>query len=351
MNPAVGSPAGAEQAVPASVAQAVDGDEGAVAGARSTRQRLLWLRFGVVVAAVALAVVMALIRSGSGVVVTQSIVTGLLIGGVYGLAAMGLTLVFGVLDIINFAHGSFLAFALFVTYWLVSVGGVHPYLALVVVVPVMFGLGVLVQRGVLAKAMSEPLENQLLITLGLAMIVENGLLLLFGPDPRAVALPGDHGVPVLGAVADLSRILAAAGALVLAGLLFLLLQRTKLGTAIRAVATNSTGAQLVGIDTRRIHLLTFGIGTACAGAAGTLVAPLVTIEPTTGAMFNIVAFVVVVLGGMGNVVGALLGGLVIGLTEQVGALLLPGHSPLLAVFIVFVLVLFLRPQGLFGRSA
>ncbi|HLS43847.1 MAG TPA: branched-chain amino acid ABC transporter permease, partial [Ornithinicoccus sp.] len=134
-------------------------------------------------------------------------------------------------------------------------------------------------------------------------------------------------------------------------LLFLLLRRTSLGTAIRAVAANDTGAQMVGIDTRRIYMITFAIGTACAGAAGVLVAPLVTIEPVTGALFNIIAFVVVVLGGMGNVVGALLGGLVVGLAEQLGALLLPGQSPLLTVFIVFVLVLLLRPQGLFGRSS
>ena len=296
------------------------------------------------------AIGLAYVITGSGIVVSQAVVTGILVGGVYGLTAMGLTLIFGVLDIVNFAHGAFLAVALFATYWLVSSFGMHPYLALAVTVVGMFVVGALVQRGVLAGAMGAPLENQLLITLGLAMIIENALLLFFGADPRSVALPGDSGVPILGAVADLSRVLAFAGALLLAGLLFVLLRRTRLGTAIRAVAANSTGAELVGIDTRRIHMLTFAIGTACAGAAGTLVAPLVTIEPTTGAQFNIIAFVVVVLGGMGNVVGALVGGLVIGLTEQVGGLLLPGQSPLLSVFIVFVLVLFLRPQGLFGRS-
>jgi len=312
--------------------------------------RVPWLRVASVVGILVLAVVLAYVRSGSGIVVSQAVVTGILVGGVYGLIAMGLTLIFGVLDIVNFAHGAFLALALFSTYWLVASVGMHPYLALGISVVVMFGLGALVQRGVLAGAMGRPLENQLLITLGLAMIIENALLLFFGADPRSVALPGDRGVPILGAVADLSRVLAFAGALVLAGLLFLLLQRTRLGTAIRAVAANHVGAEMVGIDTRRIHMLTFAIGTACAGAAGALVAPLVTIEPTTGAQFNIIAFVVVVLGGMGNVVGAVASGLVIGLTEQVGGLLLPGQSPLLSVFIVFVLVLFLRPQGLFGRS-
>lgn len=299
-----------------------------------------------VVAAVALAYAQA----GSGVIVIQAVVTGILVGGVYGLTAMGLTLIFGVLDIVNFAHGAFLALALFVSYWLVSSAGLHPYLGLLVCVPVMFGLGAVIQRGVLSGAMGKPLQNQLLITLGISLLIENSLLLFFGADPRSIELPGERGVGIFGAVADLSRVLAFAGALVLAGLLFLLLRRTRLGTAIRAVAANDTGAQLVGIDTRRIYVITFAIGTACAGAAGTLLAPLVTIEPHTGSLFNIIAFVVVVLGGMGNVVGALVGGLLVGLVEQLGSLCLPGQSPLLSVFIVFVLVLFLRPQGLFGSS-
>lgn len=304
-----------------------------------------------IVAVIVVAVLLAYLRADSPVIATQAILTGILIGGVYGLVAMGLTLIFGVLDIVNFAHGAFLAVALFVTYWLVSSVGLHPYVTMLVTVPVLFAIGYAVQRGVLSGAMGKPLENQLLITLGLSLIIENALLLFFGADPRSVPLPGDRAISILGAVADLSRILAFLGALVLAGLLFLVLQRTRLGTAIRAVAANNAGAQLVGIDTRRIYALTFAIGTACAGAAGTLVAPLVTVEPSTGALFNIVAFVVVVIGGMGNVVGALIGGLVIGLAEQLGTIFLPGQSPLLSVFVVFVLVLFLRPQGLFGRSS
>ena len=304
-----------------------------------------------VVAVLAVAVLLAYLLADSPVIATQAIVTGLLIGGVYGLVAMGLTLIFGVLDIVNFAHGAFLAVALFITYWLVSSMGLHPYVTILVTVPVMFAVGWAVQRGVLSGAMGKPLENQLLITLGISLVIENGLLLLFGANPRSVPLPGDRTIGILGAVADLSRILAFVGALVLAGVLFLVLQRTRLGTAIRAVAANNAGAQLVGIDTRRIYALTFAIGTACAGAAGTLVAPLVTVEPSTGALFNIVAFVVVVIGGMGNVVGALVGGFVIGLAEQLGTIFLPGQSPLLSVFIVFVLVLFFRPQGLFGRTS
>lgn len=313
--------------------------------------RVPWSRMGIGVVILVAAIALAYLRAGNGDIVRQAVLTGILIGGVYGLVAMGLTLIFGVLDIVNFAHGAFLAVALYITVTMVSRFGVNPLVALFVAVPVMFLLGAGVQRFVLSGAMGKPLENQLLITLGLALLIDNGLLLVFGPDPQSVKLPGDTGVQIFGAVATVSRLLAFGVALVLAALLYLLLQRTRLGTAIRAVAANDAGAQLVGIDTRRIYMATFAIGTACAGAAGVLVAPLVTIEPTTGELFNIIAFVVVVLGGMGNVIGALVGGLIIGLTEQLGALYLPGQSPLLSVFVVFVLVLFLRPQGLFGRSS
>lgn len=329
-------------------------DTGAVVASEpAARSRpVIFTRSRLILAAVIVAaIVLAYVRAGSPVIATQAIVTGLLIGGVYGLVAMGLTLIFGVLDIVNFAHGAFLAVAMFITWWLVSSAGFHPYLTMLITAPVMFAIGYAVQRGILAGAMGRPLENQLLITLGLSLILENALLLFFGANPRSVALPGNTTLSVFGAVADLSRVLAFVGALALAGVLFLVLQKTRLGTAIRAVAANDSGAQLVGIDTRRIYALTFAIGTACAGAAGTLVAPLVTVEPSTGALFNIVAFVVVVIGGMGNVVGALVGGLIIGLAEQLGGIFLPGQSGLLSVFIVFVLVLFLRPQGLFGRSS
>jgi branched-chain amino acid transport system permease protein len=319
--------------------------------ARGTRRPPPWTLAAVAAGLVVLAIVLSYVRSGNTEVVSQAVVTGILVGGVYGLVAMGLTLIFGVLDIVNFAHGAFLTVALYITVVMVNRFGIYPMLALVVAVPVMFLLGAAVQRFVLAGAIGKPLENQLLITLGLALLIDNLLLLFFGPNPQSVKLPGDTAVPILGAVTTVSRLLAFGVALVLAALLYVLLRRTRLGTAIRAVAANDSGAQLVGIDTRRIYMTTFAIGTACAGAAGVLVAPLVTIEPTTGELFNIIAFVVVVLGGMGNVIGALVGGLLIGLTEQLGALLLPGQSPLLSIFIVFVLVLLFRPQGLFGKTS
>lgn len=304
----------------------------------------------VTVGLVAVAVVVALVRTGSPATVRQAVLTGLLLGGVYGLVALGLTLIFGVLDIVNFAHGALLTVAMYVTWTLSDRFGVDPYVSLLVAVPLLFLLGAALQRGLIDRTLGQPLENQLLLTLGIALLLENALLLGFGGVPKAVNPSYDEPVRVLSAVADLSRILAFVGALAIAGLLYVLLQRTRFGTAIRAVAANPRGAQLVGVDVRLIFTLTFAIGTACAGAAGVLVVPFVTVEPTIGELFNIVAFVVVVLGGLGSVPGAILGGLVIGLTEQLGGLIFPSQSPLLSVFFVFVLVLFLRPQGIFGRA-
>jgi branched-chain amino acid transport system permease protein len=164
-------------------------------------------------------------------------------------------------------------------------------------------------------------------------------------------VPGDSGVHLLGAVASRSRLVAFAGALVLAGALWALLRKTRLGRAIRAVAASRQGAGLVGIDVRRIYVLTFGLGTACAGAAGMLIAPFTTITPTSGDQFTILAFVIVVMGGLGNVLGALVSGIIVGLVEQLGGVVLSGQSPLLGVFAVFLLVLAVRPQGLFGARA
>lgn len=285
-------------------------------------------------------------------VALQAVVTGLMLGGVYGLVAMGLTLVFGVLDIINFAHGALMTVGMYVAFTLVTNASLDPYLTLVVTVPALFLLGAAVQRIVINPAMGQPLENQLLLTLGLAILIENVLLLQFTATPRSVSLPyaGALGFPIrlAGAVVQLPRLIAFIGAIVMAAILFVFLNRTKTGTAIRAVGQNSRGASLVGINVRRVYVLTFGFGTAAVGAAGALVLPFLPLEPTTGGQFNILAFVIVVLGSLGNVAGALVGGIIIGLTQQLGGLVFPGQSNLLPVFIIFVLTLFLRPEGLFG---
>lgn len=295
-------------------------------------------------------------------VLTQAIVTGLLIGGVYSLVSMGLTLIFGVLHIINFAHGALMTLGMYTAFSLVAQMGFDPYATIVVTVGLLLVTGAAVQKLLINRIMHETLEKKLLLTLGLAIFIENLLLVVFSPTPRAIQLTYDSGslslagleiswpFRVFGAVATFPRTVAFVGALVLAGLLFLLLRRTKLGTAIRAVAENPRGAALVGINVPQIYMLAFALGTACVGAAATLVLPFLSLEPTTGDAFNIIAFVVVVLGGMGNVIGALLGGLLIGVTQQVGGVVFPDQSNLLAVFILFVLALYLRPEGLLGKA-
>lgn len=303
----------------------------------------------------------ALVTGPNRSVLIQATVTGILIGGVYGLVSMGLTLIYGVLHIINFAQGALMTVGMYTAFSLVSNFGLDPYATVIFAVGFLFIIGAAVQGLLINRIMKETLEKQLLLTLGLSVFLENVLLLVFSPTPKAVQLPYARGsasvfgvtvewpFQVFGAVASLPRAIAFVGAMGLAGMLFLLLQRTSLGVRIRSVADNPRGAALVGIDVQRTYILVFGLGAACVGAAGALVLPFLSLEPTTGDAFNVIAFVVVVLGGMGNVLGALLGGLIIGLTQQIGGIIFTGQSNLLGVFVVFVLVLFLRPHGLLGR--
>jgi branched-chain amino acid transport system permease protein len=288
---------------------------------------------------------------GSQLLITQAIVTGLLVGGVYSLIALGLTLIFGVLHIINFAQGALVTMGMYATYVISSNLGWNPYLTLFVSIPLLFAFGALVQVLIINRSMGEAHENQLLLTLALGLLIENSLLLFFGGNPLSVRTGPETVFNVFGAVATQSRVIAFTGAALLAVLLYIMLQRTGIGTAIRAVASNPTGARLVGINVKRIYIITFAIGAACAGAAGTLVVPFVSIQPIAGEVFNITAFVVVVLGGLGKVVGAMFGGLIVGLAEQFGGIFFPEQSNLLGVFAVFILILFFRPQGLFANAS
>ncbi len=297
----------------------------------------------------------------NGVVLRQAMVTGLLIGGVYGLVAMGLTLIFGVLDIINFAHGALLTVGMYLTFVLFDRYAVDPYAAILVTVPALFVIGVVVQRFIIHPARNAPTHNQLLLTLGLALFIENLLLVIFTGTPRSIRLsygrgPTDLGLVTLdfplriaGTTITLDKLAAFIFALLLTGLLYLLLQRTDLGKSIRATAQDKEGARLVGINIARVNLVTFGLGTACVGAAASLVLPFLAVDPTAGETFNITAFVIVVLGGMGSVPGALLGGLLVGLTQEMGVVFMPSSTKLIGVFVVFILVLMFRPQGLLGR--
>ncbi|RMF79003.1 MAG: branched-chain amino acid ABC transporter permease [Chloroflexi bacterium] len=299
----------------------------------------------------------------------QALVTGVLVGSVFGLVAMGLTLIFGVLHIINFAHGALLTVGMYITFTLFESFNVDPYLSVFVTIPALFILGIIIQRLIIHPARNAPGHNQLLLTLGLALFIENALLVGFTATPRFIRLSYardefslgpitlDFPLRVFGTTVTLEKLAAFIFALLLTGVLYFILQRTDLGKAIRATAQDKEGAALVGIDIDRISMITFGIGTACVGAAAALVLPFLQVDPVAGNAFNITAFVIVVLGGMGNVLGALIGGLIIGLTQELWVVLpvvlpfpFPSSTKLLSVFIVFVLVLFFRPQGILGKK-
>jgi branched-chain amino acid transport system permease protein len=298
----------------------------------------------------------------NGVVLRQAIVTGILIGGVFGLVAMGLTLIFGVLDIINFAHGALLTIGMYIAFVLFDRFGIDPYLSILITVPALFLIGIIIQRTIIHPARNAPAHNQLLLTLGLALFIENLMLVMFTATPRSIRLEYGRGLTEFGPLAidfpiriagttiTLTKLAAFIFAVVLTALLYLLLHRTTLGKAIRATAQNKEGARLVGISTDRISLVTFGLGVACVGAAAALVLPFLAVDPLVGNTFNITAFVIVVLGGMGSIPGALLGGLIIGLTQELGVVFAPSSTKLLGVFFVFILVLLIRPQGLLGKK-
>lgn len=281
----------------------------------------------------------------------QSLINGVLTGAVYGLIAVGLTLIFGVMKIINFAHGSLMMLGMYATFWAWSLLQMDPYASMVISVPLLFVLGALMQKLLIAPVMNAPEHNQLLLTLGVSLFLENLALFAFKADPRFVQtdyLKINYYVGPL--TIKQVHLTAFAASLLITLLLYLLLARTDLGKAIRAAAEEQEGALLMGINVKRIFWISFGIGSACVGAAGTLIAPFFPVDPHVGGLFVITAFVVVVLGGMGSFGGALLGGLIVGVGESVGAMFLPGSMKQMVTFVLFVLILLLRPSGLFGRS-
>jgi branched-chain amino acid transport system permease protein len=276
-------------------------------------------------------------------------INGLLIGGIYTLVASGLTLIYGVLHIINFAHGSLLMLAMFGVYFLLTKLGVDPYLSLLVMVPAMFALGYVLYRGLIGKLAQGKDENILLITLGLSILIENLALMFFKGDTRTISVSYSDRMVELGPLLlSFPKIVSFVAAMVLCALLGLFIQRTDTGKAIRAVAKERMGARLVGIDVDRVFAISYGIGLATLGAAACLLMPIFYVSPTTGHVFVIVAFTVVVLGGMGSFLGAIVGGLIVGLTESFGGLFLGESLGQIGISLIFILILLFRPQGLFG---
>ncbi|MFE1599250.1 branched-chain amino acid ABC transporter permease [Methylobacterium sp. ID0610] len=282
-------------------------------------------------------------------ILIEAALNGLMTGAVYALVALGLTLVYGVLHIINFAHGALLTCAMFAVWGAFAWFGVNPYAAMLAVVPLMFAAGYGLQRAVIGPASHGRDDNILLVTLGLSIILENGLLAIFRSDTRTLDSAAALDVVEVGPLLlSAPRLIGFVTALAVTALLWLLLNRTDLGRAIRAVAREKLGSRLVGIDVDHVYAVTFGLGCACLGVAACLLMPTFYVTPRSGAAFVLVAFTIVVLGGMGSIGGALVGGLLIGVVESLSGLFLGDSLGQLGIFLIFILVLLVRPTGLFG---
>jgi branched-chain amino acid transport system permease protein len=279
----------------------------------------------------------------------QVAINGLLTGGVFAIIAIGLTLIFGVLEIDNFAHGEFVMLGMYASYFLYSFWGIDPYLSLLIVMPVFFSFGILIQKSLIERVMKARFHIQILLTLGLMLFLQNFAQFAWSSDFRSVKLAYSSSVFQVGEfIINIPRLIACFLALVIAGVLYFFLKKTDLGMAIKACAVEKEGASIVGINVERIYLIAFGIGIACAGAAGSILLPFFYVSPNVGSVFTLTAFVIVVLGGMGNFVGALLGGFIIGAAEAMGEIFLPGALKQVVSFVIFILILFFRPMGLLG---
>jgi branched-chain amino acid transport system permease protein len=283
--------------------------------------------------------------------IIQAIVSGLLVGGIYSLAAMGLSLIFGVMGIINFAHGALMMLAMYFTFWLVTLLGMNPYLTLIITIPLLFIIGALIQRYLIDKVLDAHESIQILLTLGICLLIENLALVLWGPDFRSIGSANvNNNIYILNVVINIPKLIGFLFSLICVVGLNIFLHKTDLGLAINVSSQNKDGARLVGINVRKIFIIAFGLGVAGVGAAGTLVVPFLYVYPEVGYLFVLMAFIIVVMGGMGNVLGAFYCSLIVGLTEAVGGLFLSGDLKQALVFVIFIIVLLFRPQGLFARG-
>ena len=279
------------------------------------------------------------------------IINGLMFGAIYALVALGLTLIYGVLHIINFAHGAMLMLAMYMAYFLFKILNIDPYVAILIVTPISFVFGYTIYRWGIGKLSGGRDQNILLITLGLSIILENSALVFFTGDQQTISLPYSYEAFDLGFLyLSYPKVISFVASLVICLLLWMLMTLTDLGKAIRAVAKQREGARLVGIDVEHVFAVTFGIGVACLGAAGCMLLPIFYVDPYTGNIFVIVAFTIVVLGGMGSIVGALLGGFIIGITESVGGLILGESLGQVGISLIFILILIFKPTGIFGSK-
>ena len=283
--------------------------------------------------------------------VVDLVVAGLLTGLLYGLMALGLSVIFGVVRVVNFAHGEMMTIAMYATVVLFGSLGLDPFLAVVPVAVVFFFAGYLLQRGLINPFITRPEHSQFMLLLAVAIILVNVLLMIFGPDAQHVQLdyllePVELGALLL----DRGKLAAAGVAAITAAALFAFFRFTLTGKAIRACADNHLGALVIGLDVKRLYALTFGLGAACVAVAGCMMILLVDVTPTLGPGYTLLAFVIVIVGGLGSMPGALLGGVLIGVSEALAGLFIAPSAKSMFTFALLIVVLLLRPQGLLGKN-
>ena len=277
-------------------------------------------------------------------------VGGVLTGLVYGLMALGLSVIFGVVRVVNFAHGEMMTIAMYIAVTLFGAFHLDPLVMLVPIAAVLFVFGYALQAGVINSFITRPEHTQFLLLVALAIIIVNVLLIVFGPDAQNVQTSYSYDSFQVGPlIVDATKAYAAAAAIAVAVALFVFFKYTRIGTAIRACADNYTGALVVGLDVRHLYALTFGLGAACVGAAGVMLVLIVDVTPALGPAYTLLAFVIVITGGLGSMPGALLGGVLIGLTEAMAGLLFTPSAKSMFAFAILVLVLLFRPQGIMGK--
>jgi branched-chain amino acid transport system permease protein len=277
-------------------------------------------------------------------------VGGALTGMVYGLMALGLSVIFGVVRVVNFAHGEMMTIAMYIAVVLFSMFKLDPLLMMVPIAFVLFVLGYLLQAGLINPFINRPEHSQFILLVAVAIILVNTLLIIFGPDARSVQTSYSLDSFQIGKlIIDATKLYAAAAAILVAAALFLFFRFSHVGQAIRACADNYTGALVVGLNVKHLYALTFGIGAACVGAAGAMLSMIIDVTPSVGPAYTLLAFVIVITGGLGSMPGALLGGILIGLTEALAGLFFTPSAKTMFATAVLVLVLLFRPQGILGK--
>ncbi|MBW1690528.1 MAG: branched-chain amino acid ABC transporter permease [Deltaproteobacteria bacterium] len=283
-------------------------------------------------------------------IIFQILISGLLIGFVFSLVAVGLTLIWGVMDIINFAHGDFMMIAMFSSLLIFTNLGIDPLFSLPVSLLLLFLIGLITYRLLIRPLIGHSGLAALLATFGLSIFLRNVMLLIFGPDFRVIqnSILAGKRLEIMGINLSLSQVVASIGCVLITYLVYLFISRSKMGRAIRATALDRDTALLMGINTNRVFALTFAIGSACVGVAGALLVNFYYVFPDVGFSFVILAFVIVALGGFGNIGGAFLAGILVGLVENAGGFLVAPDFKYTLVFVLYLIVIFIRPRGLFG---